>query len=88
MAVRGGGWRRSARGTRVVQDGVDLVEDVPLGGGGFVVVGAELFERPVSDVLAAVGAVFGVGVKREELRPALRQEIRYLVGEQSKRRPF
>jgi hypothetical protein len=45
----------------VVQDGVDVVEDVPLGDGGVVVVGAELFEGPVGDVLAAVGAVFGVG---------------------------
>jgi hypothetical protein len=27
-----------------------------------VVAGAELFERPVGDVLAPVGAVFGVGV--------------------------
>ena len=48
----------------VVQDGVDVVEDVPLGDGGVVVVGAELFEGPVGDVLAAVGAVFGVGVER------------------------
>jgi hypothetical protein len=43
----------------VVQDGVDVVEDVPLGDGGVVVMGAELFEGPVGDVLAAVGAVFG-----------------------------
>ena len=42
----------------VVQDGVDVVEDVPLGDGGVVVVRAELFEGPVGDVLAAVGAVF------------------------------
>jgi len=46
----------------VVQDGVDVVEDVPLGDGWVGIVGAELFERPVGDVLAAVGAVFGVGV--------------------------
>lgn len=39
-----------------------LVEDVPLGDGGIVVVRSELFEGPVGDVLAAVGAVFGVGV--------------------------
>jgi hypothetical protein len=42
----------------VVQDGVDVVEDVPFGDGGVVVVGTELFEGPVGDVLAAVGAVF------------------------------
>jgi len=41
----------------VVQDGVDVVEDVPLGNRGIVVVGAELFEGRVGDVLAAVGAV-------------------------------
>jgi hypothetical protein len=40
----------------VVQDGVDVVEDVPLGDGGVAMVGAELFEGPVGDVLAAVGA--------------------------------
>ena len=51
----------------VVQDGVDVVEDVPLGDGGVVVAGAELFEGPVGDVLAAVGAVFGVGVEGEAL---------------------
>src|ERR1035438_5977677 len=55
----------------VVQDGVDVVEDIPLGDGGVVVVGAELFEGPVGDVLAAVSAVFGVGVVGETLaRPA------------------
>src|SRR5450631_1375310 len=52
----------------VVQDGVDVVEDVPLGDGGVVVAGAELFERPIGDVLAAMGAVFGVGVEGEDLR--------------------
>ena len=56
----------------VVQDGVDVVEDVPLGDGGVVVVGAELFEGPVGDVLAAVGAVFGVGVEGEALGAAFR----------------
>src|ERR1700678_2579993 len=54
----------------VVQDGVDVVEDVPLGDGGVVVAGAELFEGPVGDVLAAVGAVLGVGVEGEALRAA------------------
>jgi hypothetical protein len=50
-----------------VQDGVDVVEDVPLGDGGVVVVGAELNECPVGDVLAATGAVFGVGVEGKAL---------------------
>ncbi len=41
----------------VVKDGVDVVEDVPLGDGGVAVVGAELFESPIGDVFAAVAAV-------------------------------
>jgi hypothetical protein len=36
------------------------------------VVGAKLFERPVGDVLATVGAVFGVGVEGEALGAAPR----------------
>jgi len=40
----------------MMQDGVDVVEDVPLGDVGIGVVGAELVERPVGDVLAAIGA--------------------------------
>lgn len=40
----------------MVQDGIDVMEDVPFGDGGVGIVGAELFERPVGDVLAAVGA--------------------------------
>ncbi len=49
---------------RMVQDGVDVVEDVPLGDGGVTVLLAELFEGGVGDVLA-VGAVGGVGVEGE-----------------------
>ena len=41
----------------MVQDGIDVMEDVPFGDGGIAVVRAELFKRPVGDVLAAVGAV-------------------------------
>src|SRR5271157_4308155 len=63
----------------VVQDGVDVVEDVPLADGGIVVAGAELFERPVGDVLASVGAVFRVGVEREALgRPSPEMNARYV----------
>lgn len=39
-----------------MQDGVDVVENVPLGDGWVVVVGAEVIERPVGAVLAAVRA--------------------------------
>jgi hypothetical protein len=49
----------------MVQDGVDVMEDVPFGDGRIAVVRAEFFERPVGDVLAAVGAVFGVGVEEK-----------------------
>ncbi|MGC2258144.1 MAG: hypothetical protein WA594_07570, partial [Candidatus Sulfotelmatobacter sp.] len=48
----------------VVQDGVDVVEDVPLRDGGVVVLGAELFEGPVGDVLAAVGGGGGADTLR------------------------
>jgi hypothetical protein len=51
----------------VVQDGVDIVEDVPLADGGVVVADAELFLRPVGDVLPPVAAVFGVGVEGKAL---------------------
>jgi len=44
-----------------------------------VVVGAELFEGPVGNVLAAVGAVFGVGVEGEALGTAGWKQIRYQV---------
>jgi len=39
----------------VVQDGVDVMEDVPLGDGGVVVVGAKIVRGPSWNVLAAVG---------------------------------
>jgi hypothetical protein len=45
---------------RMVQDGVDVVEDVPLGDGGVAVVLAELLQGRVGDVLAPVRAVGGV----------------------------
>src|ERR1017187_6513547 len=48
----------------MVQDGIDVVEDVPLGDVRVGVVVAELVQRPVGDVLAAMGAVFVVSVKR------------------------
>jgi hypothetical protein len=47
----------------VVQDGIDVTEDVPLGDGWVAVMGAELFERLVGDVFTTVGAVFGLGVE-------------------------
>ena len=54
----------------VVEDGVGGMEDVPLGDLVVGVVGAELGERPVGDVLTTVGSVFVVGIKRKNLRGA------------------
>ena len=59
----------------MVEDGVNVVKDVPLGDGGIVVVGAELFEGPVGDVLASVGAVFRVGAEGEALRCAEQRPV-------------
>ena len=50
----------------MMQHGIDAVEDVPLGDVGVGVVGAELVQRPVGDVLAAVGAVFVVSVEGDK----------------------
>src|SRR5438552_12513501 len=73
----------------VVQDGVDVMEDVPLGDGAVIVAGAELFERPVGDVLAAVGAVFfGVGVEGEALRPTLWQQVGNVLYREREHWPF
>jgi hypothetical protein len=41
----------------VVQDGIDVMEDVPLADGAVAVADAKLFQRPVGDVLAPVAAV-------------------------------
>ena len=62
----------------VVKDGVDVVEDVPLRDGGVVVVRTELFEGPVSDVLAAVG----FGPLDGELRNEGEAELSSAVGEE------
>ena len=51
----------------MVQEGVDVMEDVPLGDGVIVVMGAELLQGPVGEVFPAVGAVFGVDVEGEAL---------------------
>src|SRR6266704_4899575 len=59
----------------MVQNGVDVMEDVPLGDRRVVVVGAESFERPVGDVLAAVRAVFGVSVEGEDLKGIARTQV-------------
>ncbi len=51
----------------MMQDAVYVIEDVPFGDGVVVVVGTELRECPIGDVLAAVGAVGIVDVERETL---------------------
>src|SRR5208337_5100499 len=49
----------------MMQHRIDVVEDVPLGDVGVVVMRTELIQRSVGDVLASVGAGFVKHVKRE-----------------------
>ena len=51
----------------MVEQAVNVVEDIPLCDRRIVVVAAKLVKRPIGDVLAAVGAVFVVGVEGEAL---------------------
>ncbi len=51
----------------MMQQGVDVMKDVPLRDRLIVVMRAEFFQRPVSNVLAAVRAVFVVGVEGKAL---------------------
>src|SRR5205823_7197649 len=71
----------------MVQNGVDVMEDVPLRDGAVAVASAKLFQRPVGDVLTAVGAVFGVGVEREALRTALGKLVCDYVRCEREKRP-
>src|ERR1700680_1371066 len=59
----------------MMQDGVRVMEDIPLGDGRVCVADAKLFERPVGNVLAAVGAVFVVGVEGEALEAIARTNM-------------
>ena len=52
----------------MVEQGVDVMEDVPLGDCVVAVVGAELCQCPIGDVFAAVPPVLIVGVEGEALR--------------------
>ena|SRR5437660_11640753 len=72
----------------MVQNGVDVMEDVPLRDGAVAVASAKLFQRPVGDVLTAVGAVFGVGVEREALRTALGKLVCDYVRCEREKRPI
>ena len=51
----------------VMQQGVYVVEDVPLGDFIVIVVGAEASQRPVGDVLLPIAPVFVIGVEGEAL---------------------
>ena len=51
----------------MVQEGIDVMEDVPFGDGLIVIPGAKFLPGPVGEVFPAVGAVFSVGVKGEAL---------------------
>ena len=69
----------------MMQDSVDVVEDVPLGNVPVMVVRAEFVERPVGDVLAAVGAIFVVGVEGETLKAvnsSAQMQVNYAIGGQ------
>ena len=50
----------------MVQHGIDVMEDIPLGHLG-AIFRLELRKCPIGDVLAAVAAIFGVGVVGEAL---------------------
>ena len=52
---------------RMMEHAVDVMENVPLAHLFVVVVSAELIQRPIGDVLAAIRAVFVVDVEREAL---------------------
>jgi hypothetical protein len=51
---------------RMVQDGIDIVEDIPFRYP-LTIPGLESLERPIGDVFAAISAIFGVGVVGEAL---------------------
>jgi len=44
-----------------MQQRINVMENIALAGGRKGVLRAELFQRPIGDVLRAVAAVFGVG---------------------------
>ena len=46
---------------RMMQQRINVMENIALAGGRKGVLRAELFQRPIGDVLRAVAAVFGVG---------------------------
>src|SRR6185503_6811361 len=69
---------------RVMQHCVDVMKDVPLRDRLVSVVVAELFKRPVGDVLASIRAVFVIVVNREALRSALREQIWKSICSESK----
>jgi hypothetical protein len=56
---------------RMVQDGVDVVEDVPLGDGRIAVVVPEFLQGGIGDILAAIGAVGGVGERFSKRRASV-----------------
>ena len=58
----------------MVQERVVIVEDVPLGNAVITVVGSEFCQRPIGDVLSAVGAVLIVGVEGKALKTITRCE--------------
>ena len=56
--------------SRMVQERVGIVEDVPFGDSVISVMGAEFSQYPIRDVLLSVCAILVVGIEREALRTA------------------
>ena len=63
----------------MVQQGVNVVENIPLADRLVAVMLLELFQRPIGDVFAAVAAVFIVDVEGEALWSELRSSKFNLV---------
>ena len=72
---------------RMVQDAIRIVEDVPLGDGIVAVMHAEVLQRPIGNVFAAVSAIFIVDVEGEALRGTLREYVGNFVYHEREHRP-
>ena len=58
-----------------MQEGVSIVEDVPLGYGIIIVVVSEFGQCPIGDVLSAIRAILVIGVKGKALGITCKVEI-------------
>lgn len=58
----------------MMQQGINVMKDFPLSDRLVFLVNAELFKRPIGDVLSSVRAVFVIGIEREALRATSRAD--------------